>query len=103
MRSIITAATILLAAPAAAKAQSWTGKASYYGARSLMTCAHRRLPFGTHVRVTNLSNNRSVVLVVHDRGPFIRGRIIDVSTLAADMLDFRRAGVVQVEVKTLTD
>jgi rare lipoprotein A len=103
LRSIITAVIILLAAPAAMHAQSWTGKASFYGARSLMTCAHRALPFGTHVRVTNLSNNRSVVLVVHDRGPFIRGRVIDVSTLAADMLGFRRAGVVQVEVKTLPD
>jgi rare lipoprotein A len=41
-----------------------------------MACAHRSLPFGTHVRVTNLSNNRSTVLVVNDRGPFLKGRII---------------------------
>jgi rare lipoprotein A len=68
-----------------------------------MTCAHRYLPFGTRVRVTNLSNNRSVVLIVHDRGPYIRGRIIDVSPLAADMLGFRQAGLAQVEVKTFTD
>jgi Lytic transglycolase len=46
------------------------------------------LPFGTHVRVTNLSNNRATVLVVSDRGPFFKGRIIDVSTGAADVLGF---------------
>ena len=61
------------------------------------------LPFGTRVRVTNLSSNRSVVLIVHDRGPYIRGRIIDASPLAADMLGFRHAGLAQVEVKTFTD
>jgi peptidoglycan lytic transglycosylase len=53
-----------------------------------MTCAHRSLPLGTHVRVTNLSNNRSAVLVVSDRGPFIKGRIVDVSNGAADVLGF---------------
>lgn len=68
-----------------------------------MTCAHRSLPFGTHVRVTNLANKRSVVLVVDDRGPYIRGRIIDVSKMAADMLGFRHAGLAQVEVSTLVN
>ena len=66
-----------------------------------MTCAHRSLPFGTHVR--NLSNYRSAVLVVNDRGPFIKGRIIDVSTGAADILGFRRAGVARVTVETDAD
>ena len=47
-----------------------------------MTCAHRSLPFGTHVRVTNASNKRSVVLTVHDRGPFVAGKIVDVSPTA---------------------
>jgi rare lipoprotein A len=68
-----------------------------------MTCAHRSLPFGTHARVTNLSNNRSAVLVVSDRGPFIKGRIIDVSPGAADVLGFRRAGLARVEVETVAD
>jgi len=94
---------LVLSGCTAAKAQSWTGKASFYGSRNNMTCAHRSLPFGTRVQVTNLANNRSVVLTVDDRGPFIRDRIIDVSTLAADMLGFRRAGLARVEVKTLTD
>lgn len=68
-----------------------------------MTCAHRSLPLGTHVRVTNLSNRRSVVLVVNDRGPFVGGRIVDVSTGAADALGFRRAGVARVSMETLSN
>lgn len=68
-----------------------------------MTCAHRSLPFGTQVRVTNLANQKSTVLMVNDRGPFIKGRVIDVSTKAADLLGFRRAGVVQVAVETVSD
>jgi rare lipoprotein A len=87
----------------AAQAQSWTGKASYYRGRGSMTCAHRSLPFGTQVRVTNLSNNRSTVLVVSDRGPFIKGRVVDVSTGAADVLGFRRAGLARVTVETVAD
>jgi rare lipoprotein A len=58
---------------------------------------------GTRVRVTNLANRRSTILVVEDRGPFIRGRIIDVSTQAADVLGFRRAGVVQVAVEAVSN
>jgi rare lipoprotein A len=97
LKNIIIGTLAFLASCAAAQAQSWTGKASYYRGRGRMTCAHRSLPFGTHVRVTNLSNNRSAVLVVNDRGPFIDGRIIDVSTSAADVLGFRRAGLAPVE------
>ena len=103
MKNIIIAGLVFLASCAAAQAQSWTGKASYYGGRGRMTCAHRSLPLGTHVRVTNLSNNRSAVLVVNDRGPFIKGRIIDVSTGAADVLGFRRAGLARVTVETAAD
>jgi rare lipoprotein A len=66
-----------------------------------MTCAHRSLPFGTHLRVTNLVNRRSAVLVVNDRGPYIRGRIIDVSKPAANVLGFRQAGVVPVAIETI--
>ena len=103
MKNIIIGAVAVLASCAAAQAQSWTGKASYYRGRGRMTCAHRSLPFGTHVRVTNLSNNRSAVLVVNDRGPFIKGRVIDVSTSAADVLGFRRAGLAPVTVETDVD
>ena len=100
MKNIITGALAFLASCGAAQAQSWTGKASFYRGRGSMTCAHRSLPFGTHVRVTNLSNNRATVLVVSDRGPFFKGRIIDVSTGAADVLGFRRAGLARVTVET---
>ncbi|MCI0600398.1 MAG: septal ring lytic transglycosylase RlpA family protein [Beijerinckiaceae bacterium] len=103
MRNIITVVVVLLSTCAAAHAQSWTGKASFYGARGHMTCAHRSLPFGTQVRVTNLSNKRSIVLVVNDRGPYIKGRIIDVSAAAADVLGFRQAGLAQVEVATVSN
>ena len=103
MKNIIIGALAFLASCTAAQAQSWTGKASYYRGRGSMTCAHRSLPFGTYVLVTNLSNNRSTVLVVSDRGPFIKGRVIDVSTGAADVLGFRQAGLAQVTVETVAD
>jgi rare lipoprotein A len=53
-----------------------------------MTAAHRTLPFGTMVRVTNQSTGRSVVVRINDRGPFVRGRIIDVMPAAARALGF---------------
>jgi rare lipoprotein A len=95
--------TLLLASSGFAHAQSWTGKASFYTGRSHMGCAHRTLPFGTRLRVTNLVNRRSAVLVVNDRGPFIRGRIVDVSTYAANALGFRHAGVVPVRIETVSN
>lgn len=103
MKNIITGTLAFLAFCGPVQAQSWTGKASYYRGRGSMSCAHRSLPLGTHVRVTNLSNNRSAVPEVDDRGPFIKGRIIDVSTGAADVLGFRRAGVARVTVETVAN
>jgi len=103
LKNIIIGGLAFLASCTAGQAQSWTGKASFYGGRGGMTCAHRSLPFGTHVRVTNLSNNHSAVLVVNDRGPFIMGRIIDVSIGAAGILRFRRAGLARVTVETVAD
>jgi rare lipoprotein A len=67
--------------------------------RTGFTAAHRTLPFGTHVRVTNLENGSSVVLRVNDRGPFIEGRVIDVSRRAAEALGFVRQGLVRVAVR----
>ncbi|MCC7082223.1 MAG: septal ring lytic transglycosylase RlpA family protein [Burkholderiales bacterium] len=60
-----------------------------------LTMAHRTLPFGTRVRVTNLENRRSVEVVVNDRGPFVSGRIADVSQAAARRLDMAANGVVE--------
>jgi rare lipoprotein A len=90
------------------------GMASYYGSESGtrtasgarfnpggMTAAHRSLPFGTKVRVTNKRNGRSVVVTINDRGPFIRGRIIDLSTGAAGIIGMRSSGVAPVSVEVL--
>jgi rare lipoprotein A len=66
-----------------------------------LTAAHRTLPFGTRVRVTNLDNGKSVVVRVNDRGPFVAGRIIDLSPAAARKLEMLRAGVVRVRLDIL--
>lgn len=89
-----------------------TGKASYYGnefdgrktangeifRQGKLTAAHRTLPFGTVVTVKNLNNGRTVTVRVNDRGPFAKGRIIDLSRSAAQAIDMVKAGVVSVEI-----
>ena len=94
-----------------------TGNASYYGARHHgkrtasgepfdqhgLTAAHRQLPFGTRVLVTNLSNNQSVVVRINDRGPHTRGRLIDLSRKAAQQLDMLSTGTAKVRVQGLSD
>ena len=96
-----------------AVAQQQKGKASYYskratGARTAsglrlhhdsMTCAHRTFPFGTLLKVTNLINGKTVVVKVTDRGPYGRGRIIDLSWGAAKAIDMLAQGVVPVIVE----
>jgi len=67
-----------------------------------LTAAHRTLPFGTEVRVTNLSNGKSTVVRITDRGPFVEGRIIDLSMAAARELDSIGAGVVPVHLEILS-
>ncbi|MFA5592070.1 MAG: septal ring lytic transglycosylase RlpA family protein [Micavibrio sp.] len=67
-----------------------------------LTAAHRTLQMPSLVRVTNLENGRAVVLRVNDRGPFSRGRIIDLSSKAADLLDVKRKGTARVKVETLS-
>jgi rare lipoprotein A len=66
-----------------------------------MTAAHPRFPFGTRVRVTDRENGRRVVVVIDDRGPFVHGRIIDLSEAAAERLGMLEAGVVRVRLKVL--
>lgn len=101
----------VLALTSFAEAHAQTGKASYYGGRGRtasgghvghMTAAHRTLPFGTLVRVTNLSNQRTATVTVNDRGPFVRGRIIDVSTGAAGVLGMRGSGVAPVRIEVVS-
>ena len=88
---------------------SWYGQ-RYHGRQTAsgerfdmhaLTAAHPSLPFGTRVRVENLENGRSVVLRINDRGPFVAGRIIDVSKHAAERLGFERKGVVRVRVRVI--
>ncbi len=68
-----------------------------------LTAAHRTLAFGTHVMVTNLHNGRSVTVRINDRGPFVRGRIIDLSYAAARLLDMLGPGVVPVRIEVLPE
>ena len=91
------------------------GKASWYGGRfhgrstasgeiydmHKKTAAHKTLPFGTHVKVTNISNQRYTIVRINDRGPFIKGRIIDLSFAAAKEIDLVAAGVGDVKVVAL--
>jgi rare lipoprotein A len=66
-----------------------------------MTAAHRTLPLPSVVRVTNLNNNKNVLLVINDRGPFVQDRIIDVSKKAAEKLGFLKNGITRVRVEFL--
>lgn len=92
--------------------KSETGEASYYASQhhgrktasgepydeAKLTAAHRTLPFGTRVKVTNLDNGRSAIFRVNDRGPFIKGRIVDVSRRGAFELGFLQQGTCRVRV-----
>ncbi len=93
-------------------AQTQTGKASFYADKfegrptasgekyrhNKLTAAHKSLPFGTKVTVTNLSNNLTVEVVINDRGPYVDGRIIDLSKSAAEKLGFTNQGLADVQV-----
>ena len=94
-------------------ARSFTGIASYYGNESgrktasgqrfnqeAMTAAHRSLPFGTKLRVTH--GGRSVVVTINDRGPFVRGRVLDLSTGAARAIGLTGAGVGRVTAEVIS-
>lgn len=65
------------------------------------TCAHRRLPFGTKIRVTNMENKKSVIVRVNDRGPFAKNRIVDLSYAAARDIDMIAKGVVKVKIEVI--
>jgi rare lipoprotein A len=118
MKRILSLIVIMILVGGVVAAQMPTlfyGEASWYGDRfhgrktangetydmQQMTAAHRTLPFGTLVRVTNLENDRSVVVRINDRGPFIAGRILDVSRAAAEALGMVKSGVARVEVRVV--
>jgi len=98
--------------PSSGTGRSFSGIASYYGNESgrqtasgqrfnqeALTCAHRSLPFGTKLRVTH--GSRSVVVTVNDRGPFVRGRVLDLSTAAAREIGLTGAGVGRVVAEVM--
>jgi rare lipoprotein A len=100
---VACAAGTLMLAVSAAPASAQCGRASWYALTSktasgermnpaAMTAAHRKLPFGSKVRVVNQRNGKAVVLRINDRGPFVKGRVIDVSKAAANKLGFLRSG-----------
>ena len=98
--------------PKAVRSYSKVGKASWYGAAfhgrltangeiydmTHLTAAHPTLPLPSYARVTNLTNGSSVIVRINDRGPFARGRIIDLSKRAAEMLDYTHSGIAKVKV-----
>jgi peptidoglycan lytic transglycosylase len=102
-------------APKPSPAVSEIGVASWYGEQfqgnatasgevfdmNGLTAANRDLPLGTKIKVTNLRNNKSLVLRVNDRGPYIPGRFLDVSKSAAERLGFMNAGLARVEMKVV--
>lgn len=108
MTAATCGAVLLLCFSAAANAQS--GIASVYAYESgktasgepatphKLTAAHRTLPFGTQVRVTNRRNGRSVVVRINDRGPFVKGRVIDLTPAAAKILGISGLGQVTLDV-----
>jgi rare lipoprotein A len=93
----------------------YSGMASWYGGKfhgrktasgerynqGAMTAAHKTLPFGTRVRVTHARTGNSVIVRINDRGPFIRGRIIDLSRAAASQIGLTATGVAPVRVTVL--
>ena len=98
--------------PSSGSGRSFSGMASFYGNESgsktasgqrfnqnALTCAHRSLPFGTKLRVTH--GSRSVVVTVNDRGPFVHGRVLDLSTAAAREVGLTGAGVGRVTAEVL--
>jgi rare lipoprotein A len=107
--------TSALAVPADARpikplVRTTCGGASWYALRSrtasgemmnpsAMTAAHKTLPLGSKVKVTNLRNGKAVVVRINDRGPFIKGRLIDLSKGAAQRLDFIGAGHTRVQIE----
>lgn len=96
-------------------AQVQTGKASFYADKfegaptasgekyrhNKFTAAHKTLPFGTRVKVTNTANNKSVEVVINDRGPWVENRIIDLSKSAAEKLGFINQGIADVQVEVI--
>ena len=108
----VVMAAFVCAGTAFSEAMTIDGYASFYkhGTRTAngerfnpmgLTAAHRTLPFGTKVKVTNLRTGKSVVVRINDRGPFIRNRVIDLSLGAAEVVGLKRSGVAKIRAVVL--
>jgi rare lipoprotein A len=111
----VSCSTINAQSPDEATGFSETGKASFYAAKyqsrttasgekydqNAKTAAHRTLPFGTRVKVTNVENGKSVVVKINDRGPFVKGRIIDLSKSAFKQIGETALGVIKVRIEVI--
>lgn len=116
MLFVLTTFSITFANAKPTIGQTYSGSASYYGARHHgnktasgerfnmygLTAAHRSLPLGCKIRVTNPSNGKSVILKVNDRGPFHGNRILDVSQGAAKQLGFIKQGLAKIDIEVLS-
>jgi rare lipoprotein A (peptidoglycan hydrolase) len=102
--SILSVLAFATAALPAAARDDGSGVASFYPGIARggeLTAAHRSLPFGTYVRVTKIGSGKSVIVRINDRGPFIGGRIIDVSRRAAEYLNMIAAGLARVKLEVV--
>lgn len=115
MKTTYTFTLLFLCLCISTLAQVQTGKASFYADKfegkptasgekykhSKLTGAHKTLPFGTKVKVTNLANNETVEVVINDRGPYVDGRVIDLSKSAAEKLGYVNKGLADVKVEVI--
>lgn len=117
MKTILTTAfAIIFALGGLAQGNTQTGTASWYGVKcnggtrtasgirlqdNASTAAHKTLPMGTEVKVTNLSNGKFEIVKITDRGPYIKGRIIDVTSGVAKRIGFHKNGITKVKVEVV--
>ena len=115
MKSLIFSTAFFFSILSCSFAQIQTGKASFYADKfegqptasgekykhNKLTAAHKSLPFGTKVKVTNVANSQTVEVIINDRGPYVDGRIIDLSRSAAEQLGFVNQGLAEVQVEVI--
>jgi rare lipoprotein A len=117
IKHLLLLLAVFLFGPVSAQKNTSTGLASYYADKfegrktssgeiyrhSKLTAAHRTIPFGTKLKVTNVENGKSVIVKVNDRGPFVKGRIIDLSKSAAIKIDLVKKGVAKVRIEPVRE
>jgi rare lipoprotein A len=106
VRSLLLASAVNLVVSSALAGDASTGFASFYSGRPYkgeqMTAAHRFLPFGTKLRVRRVDNGKHVIVRINDRGPFRKGRIVDLSVHAARQLGMLGSGLARVKVEVVS-